>query len=378
VERSAYAEGLQAFVPFFKESRVRRVVPLLLVATLAACSRSTPEASKTATATSSPSPGTASEPGSGAATPAAQTPPPESAKPVPTQLPEVLARVNGEAISKSDFEDAIRTAEQQAGTPVPPDQRDRVYRQILDQMIGYKLLTQESKARKVNIPDADVEARIISLKQQFPTEDAFKQALAQRHMTVEQIKADARQNLAISKLVDDEIAPKVAVKAEDVQSFYQQNPQNFTESEKVHASHILISAPKTADAATRDKARAKAETILKDVQSGKDFATLAKQNSEDPGSAANGGDLGFFQQGQMVPQFNEVAFSLKPGAVSKVVETDFGYHIIKVIEKQPGRTVPLDEAKPRIEQYLEAQNREKQTASFVNGLRAKGKVEVFI
>jgi len=355
---------------------VRRVVPLLLVVTLAACSRSTPETSKTAT--SSAAPATASGLGNGAATPAAQTAPPESAKPVPAQLPEVLARVNGEAISKSDFEDAIRTAEQQAGTPVPPDQRDRVYRQILDQMIGYKLLTQESKARKVNIPDADVEARIISLKQQFPTEDAFKQALAQRHMTVEQIKADARQNLAISKLVDDEIAPKVAVKAEDVQSFYQQNPQNFKESEKVHASHILISAPKTADAATRDKARAKAEAILKDVQSGKDFATLAKQNSEDPGSAANGGDLGFFQQGQMVPQFNEVAFSLKPGAVSKVVETDFGYHIIKVIEKQPGRTVPLDEAKPRIEQYLEAQNREKQTASFVNGLRAKGKVEVFI
>jgi peptidyl-prolyl cis-trans isomerase C len=376
VKRSAYAEGLQAFVPFFKESRVRRVVPLLLVVTLAACSRSTPETSKTAT--SSAAPATASGLGNGAATPAAQTAPPESAKPVPAQLPEVLARVNGEAISKSDFEDAIRTAEQQAGTPVPPDQRDRVYRQILDQMIGYKLLTQESKARKVNIPDADVEARIISLKQQFPTEDAFKQALAQRHTTVEQIKADARQNLAISKLVDDEIAPKVAVKAEDVQSFYQQNPQNFKESEKVHASHILISAPKTADAATRDKARAKAEAILKDVQSGKDFATLAKQNSEDPGSAANGGDLGFFQQGQMVPQFNEVAFSLKPGAVSKVVETDFGYHIIKVIEKQPGRTVPLDEAKPRIEQYLEAQNREKQTASFVNGLRAKGKVEVFI
>src|SRR5205085_685083 len=237
---------------------------------------------------------------------------------------------------------------------------------------------QESKTQKVAVPDADIEARVLSLKQQFPTEDAFKQALAQRHMTLEQIKTDARQNMAISKLVDGEIASKVAVKPEDVQAFYQQNPQNFMESEKVHASHILISAPKTADAATRAKARAKAESILKDVHAGKDFSALAKQNSEDPGSAANGGDLGFFQQGQMVPQFNDVAFSLKPGAVSNVVETDFGYHIIKVVEKQPGRTVPIDEAKPRIEQYLEAQNREKQTTAFVNGLRAKGKVQVFI
>jgi len=181
-----------------------------MVVALAACSRSNPAASKTATAS-----GTAATPspaGNAQAAISSQTAPPEPAKPVPAQLPDVLARVNGEAITKTDFEDAVRTAEQQAGTPVPPDQRDRVYRQILDQMIGYKLLIQESKARKVDIPDADVEARIISLKQQFPTEDAFKQALDQRHMTVEQIKADARQNLAISKLVESEIASKVASK----------------------------------------------------------------------------------------------------------------------------------------------------------------------
>jgi len=367
------------FVTLFKEFRVRRVLSFMMVVSVAACSRSTPAAGTAEPATTTapvkpPVPGAA-----GTDAPVNQAAPqPEAAKPVPAQLPDVIARVNGETISKKDFEDAVQSAEHQAGAQVPPDQRDGVYRQILDQLIGYKLLLQESKARKIDVPDADIEARILSLKQQFPTEDAFKQALVQRHLTVEQIKTDARQSMAVSKLVDGEIASKVAVKPEDVQAFYQQNPQNFMESEKVHASHILISAPKTADAATRAKARAKAESILKDVHAGKDFSALAKQNSEDPGSAANGGDLGFFQQGQMVPQFNDVAFSLKPGAVSNVVETDFGYHIIKVVEKQPGRTVPIDEAKPRIEQYLEAQNREKQTTAFVNGLRAKGKVQVFI
>jgi peptidyl-prolyl cis-trans isomerase C len=347
---------------------VRRVLPFVVAVALAACSRSTPAPAKSSTDAATATPASA------AAQSAQQ---PEAVKPVPAQLPAVLAQVNGEQITKSEFERAVQTAEQQAG-PVPVEQRDRVYREILDQMIGYKLLVQESKARKVDVPDADVEARIVTLKQQFPTEDAFKQALAQQHVTVDEIRADARQSMAISKLVDDEIAAKVSVTPGDVQTFYQQNPQNFKESEKVHASHILISAPKDADAATKAKARAKAEAILKDLKSGKDFATLAKQNSEDPGSAANGGDLGFFQQGQMVPQFNDVAFSLKPGALSNIVETDFGYHIIKVLEKQPGRTVPLDEAKPRIEQYLEAQNREKQTTAFVNGLRARGKVQVFI
>ena len=344
---------------------MRRVIPFVLAIAMAACSK--PAASQAK----------ADQPSPAAATPG-QPPTPQPAKPVPAQLPDVLASVNGEPIMKADFEQAIKTAEQRAGTPVPPDQRDRIYRDILDQMIGYKLLVQESKVRKVAVPEADIEARIITLKQQFPTEDAFKQALAQQHVTVDQVKSDARQEMAIKKLVDDAIAAKVAVKPEDVQTFYEQNPKNFQESERVHASHILITAPKTADTATKAQAKAKAEAILKDVKAGKDFATLAKQNSQDPGSAASGGDLGFFQQGQMVGPFNDTAFSLKPGAVSDVVETDFGYHIIKVIEKQPGRTVPLDEVKPKIEQFLEAQNRDKQTGAFVTGLRAKGKVEVFI
>jgi peptidyl-prolyl cis-trans isomerase C len=347
---------------------VRRVLVFVVAVALSACTKSSPGSAKTdAAAAAAPS---ASAPQ--AAAPAA---PP---KPVAAQLPDVIARVNGEAITKSDFEDAIKSAEQRAGSPVPPDQRDRVYREILDQMIGYKLLIQESKARKVDVPDADIEARIISFKQQFPNEDAFKQALAQQHLTVEKIKTDQRQQMAVSKLVDEAIAPKVAVKPEDVQTFYSQNPKEFQEAEKVHASHILITAPKDADAATKAQARAKAEAILKDVKAGKDFATLAKQNSQDPGSAANGGDLGFFQQGQMVGPFNDAAFSLKPGAISNVVETDFGYHIIKVIEKQPARTVPLDEVKPKIEQFLGSRNREQQTTAFVNGLRSKGKVEVFI
>jgi peptidyl-prolyl cis-trans isomerase C len=343
---------------------VRRVIPFVVAIALSACSKQ---------AANQANPDAAST----AAAPQGQAPA-QPAKPVPAQLPDLVARVNGEPISKSDFEQAIKAAEQRAGTPVPPDQRDRIYRDILDQMIGYKLLVQESKVRKVAVPDAEIEARIITLKQQFPDEDAFKQALAQQKMTVDQIKSDARQEMAIKKLVDDEIASKIAVKPEDVQAFYQENPKSFQESERVHASHILINAPKTADAATKAQAKAKAEAILKDVKAGKDFATLARQNSQDPGSAANGGDLGFFQQGQMVGPFNDTAFSLKPGAVSDVVETDFGYHIIKVVEKQPGRTVPLEEVKPKIEQFLESRNRDTQTKAFVDGLRAKGKVEVFV
>jgi len=309
-----------------------------------------------------------------AQTAATPTPP----KPVPAQLPDVLARVNGETVSKSDFDRAVTAVEARAGGPVPPEQRDQVLRGVLDQLVGYKVLAQETKTRKVAVPDAEVDARINQIRGQFPNEEAFTQMLAQRKLTLEQVKSDARQDMAIAKMIEDEIGTKVAVKPEQITDFYAKNPDQFKEVESVRASHILIAVPKGADAATKAQARAKAEGVLKEVKAGKDFAALAKTNSADPGSAANGGDLGFFQQGQMVGPFNDTAFSLKPGTVSGVVETDFGYHIIKVIEKQPGRTVPLEEVKPKIEQFLEGQNREKLTGAFVNGLRTKGKVEVFI
>jgi peptidyl-prolyl cis-trans isomerase C len=204
------------------------------------------------------------------------------------------------------------------------------------------------------------------------------QMLIQRNMTLDQVKADARQDMAISKLIENEIASKIAVKPEQVQDFYTKNPDQFKQDERVRASHILIAFPENADASAKAQAKTKAEQVLKDVKAGKDFAALAKQHSQDPGSAVNGGDLGFFQKGQMVGPFNDVAFSLAPGAISDVVETQFGYHIIKVAEKQPARAVPLEEVRPQVEQYLQNQNREEQTETFVKALRSKGKVEILV
>lgn len=364
-----------------------RVLSLAVVVCLgAACSKGATVAAQAPASTAKApavSPAAASQ---GSATPpagatpgaAAAQPPAQAAKPVPAQLPEVVARVNGETITKADFEKAVQNVEQRAGGPVPADQRDRIYRGLLDQLVGYRLLLQETKARKVSVPDADVDARIGQIRQQFPTEDAFKQILAQQHMTVEQLRSDARQDMAVQKLLEDAISSKVSVKPEDVEAFYKANQDHFQQPERVRASHILIQVPKGADAATKAKARAKAEDLLKQARAGKDFAELARQNSQDPGSAPNGGDLGFFGKGEMVGPFNDVAFSQKPGTISDVVETDFGYHIIKVVEKQPAGVVPLETAKPQIQQYLENQSRQQQTQAFVDSLKSKGKVDIYI
>jgi peptidyl-prolyl cis-trans isomerase C len=342
-----------------------RVLTLIIALVVCGCSKSTTEAATPAAAPA----------GAAAGSQATAAPP---AKPVPAQIPDVVARVNGEAISKADFDRAVQNLEARAGGPIPPEQRDQVLRGVLDQIVSYTVLVQEGRARNVTVPDTDVDARITQIRGQFPSEDEFTKMLAERKMTLDQVKSDVRRDLSITKLIDAEIAAKIAVTPEQVNDFYAKNPDQFKQGESVRASHILISVPKGADAAAKTAARTKAETVLKDAKAGKDFAALAKEHSADPGSAANGGDLGFFQQGQMVGPFNDAAFTLAPGTISDLVETEFGFHIIKVIEKKEGRTIPLDEVKPQVEQYLERLNRQQQTDAFVNGLKAKGKIEILI
>ena len=347
-----------------------RTLTLLAVVALCACSK-TPAVATEASA-AAPSPQSSTTP------PAAALLGQEPAKPVPAQLPDVLARVNGEAVNKTEFDRAVSALEARNGGPVPAQQRDRVLRQVLDQIVDYKLLIQEGRARKIEATDAEVDARMKEIQTQFPTEDAFKQMLTARKTTLEQVRSDIRQDITVQKLIENAIADKVAVKPEQVTDFYSKNPDQFKQPERVRASHILIMVPKGSDDAAKTAARTKAADILKDVKAGKDFAALAKQHSQDPGSAPKGGDLGFFQQGQMVGPFNDVAFKLTPGQVSDLVETEFGFHIIKVAEKQAARTVPLDEVRPQLEQYLERTNREQQTDAFVNGLKTKGKIEILI
>jgi peptidyl-prolyl cis-trans isomerase C len=349
---------------------VTRIIPIVVVLAFAACSKSAPAAASSQTQ-ETPAPGQAA-PANPAA--AADT----AVKPVPAQLPDVVARVNGEAINRAALEEAVSEVEARAGQPMPADQRDRVLRAVLDQLIGYRLLVQETAARKTAVADADVEARIGQIRSQFPSEEVFQQQLQQRKMTLEQLRVDTRASLQITALLQTELDVKTAVTPEQVNDFYVKNPTAFQQGERVKASHILVRVQANADPAEREKARAKAAGLLADVKAGKDFAALAKQNSDDPGSGAQGGDLGYFQRGQMVPPFEQAAFALSVGQTSDLVTSDFGFHIIRVTDKQPGRTQTLDEVRPEIEQYLVGQNREQQTRLFVEALKAKGKVEIYI
>jgi peptidyl-prolyl cis-trans isomerase C len=291
-------------------------------------------------------------------------------------LPDLVARVNNEGVKRSDFERLLKNVELNNG-PVPADRRDEILRKVLDELITYTVLKQEAKARKVTVSDAEVETQISSLRASAQTEANFKQQLAARKMTVEQLRADARNELAIARLMNDQVANAAPATDADAKAFYDQNPTRFKQDETVRASHILVKVEPNADDATKKQARAKIDGILKRAKAGEDFAALAKQNSDD-GSASVGGDLNYFPKQQMVPEFSTAAFALKTGEISDVVTTQFGYHIIKVTDRKPAGTVPLAEVADRVKQFLTEQKKQQQAQAFIAQLREKSKIEVLI
>jgi peptidyl-prolyl cis-trans isomerase C len=324
----------------------------------------------------------AAAPANGAPAQPAPPPPqagaPAAAKPVPAVLPAVVARVNGESIERWELENAIRGIKARAGSPMPAERRDEIIRGLVDQLIGYHILSQEAHARKLDATDADVDARIAQIKSGLPTPEAFQQALAARGLSLEQLRAQTRMSIQASKIIEAEVSGKISVADADVEAFYNQNLDRFRQGETVHASHILIATPQNADAAAKQQARVKAEVILKALKGGADFAAVARSQSMDPGSARNGGDLGFFQRGQMEPSFEQAAFALKPGTTSGIVETSYGFHIIRALEKRGPRTAPLAEVGPQVKEFLISQQREARINAFVDAAKARSRIEVLI
>ena len=184
-----------------------------------------------------------------------------------------------------------------------------------------------------------------------------------------QIAIDKIVSDALLKKFDAEHKPSDKAINDLAKADYQANKANFVEHERVRASHILISGDS-------DESKAKAEALLKELKGGADFATLAKANSQDPGSAVKGGDLGFFARGRMVPEFEKAVFALnKPGDLSAVVKSQFGYHLIKLDEKQPGKQLSYADVEARLKEQASNQLINKARQETVQQVTAKMTVD---
>jgi peptidyl-prolyl cis-trans isomerase C len=256
-------------------------------------------------------------------------------------------------------------------------QLDQLRSQVLENLIARELLYQESQKKGIKISQEAVNEQLINLKAQFPNEAEFNNALTRMNLTEASIKEKLERDLILKKLIDDEVAPGVKLSDIEIRAFYDNNPEAFKQPERVKASHILIKVDPKADASQKAEAKKKIDLVQAKLQKGEDFGALAKEYSEGP-SGPEGGDLGYFTRGQMVKPFEDAAFAMKPGEVSGVVETKFGYHLIKVTDKKPETTMSYDEVKTRLEEFLKQRKMQEEINVYVKRLEEKAKIERFV
>jgi len=293
---------------------------------------------------------------------------------------DTIAVVNGSVITQEDFDREMDRVQRQLlnmGKHVNDSQMPDIKKELLENLINRELLYQETERKGIKIDEATINEQVMTMKKRFPSETEFKSALTKANLTEAAIKTQIARGLAIEQLIVTSVSKKVMVSAQDIKTFYENHPNLFKKHEQVRASHILIKIDPQGDEVKRAKAEKKIKKVQKKLQKGEDFATLAKELSECP-SKAKGGDLGYFSRGRMVKSFEDVAFALKPNEVSEIVETKFGYHLIKVVDKKPEMTTMLEEVKDKLGKYLKQQKVQKEVSSYVSELKEKAKVERFL
>jgi peptidyl-prolyl cis-trans isomerase C len=290
---------------------------------------------------------------------------------------EVVAKVNNVTITREEVDRAVNIllTQSKVQKPVPTDLLKKAETAAVNQLVASEVLYQAGLKMDNKDLDKEVQQQVAQRKAQFPSTAEYEKALKSTGLTEKELNELMRKEIVINNLIEKEVVAKVTVTDAEAKKFYDENKDKFKREESARASHILIGVDEKASAEDKKKAKEKAESIRKKIAAGEDFATLAKKESTCP-SASRGGDLGFFSKGQMVPEFEKAAFALKPGEVSNVVETKFGYHIIKLQEKKPAGTVTFDEAKKNIEGYLKSQKVREGVNAYLDKLRKQAKIEI--
>jgi len=277
---------------------------------------------------------------------------------------QVLAyqRLNSEqfeAMQRSELITSKVREQLQAGITVTDEEIDEEFRNNNEKVnLNYVSLTPASFEKKVKVTDEALATYFTEQQEVFRTPEMV--------------------SLRYLQFVPERYIDEVTFDENELDKYHRRHLEQFEILEKIKASHILIKVDEGTDEAVREEKKAFAEKLLEEVKAGKDFAELARVNSDDAASAVKGGNLGYFTRGSMVKPFEQAAFNMKPGDISEVVETTFGYHIIKCEDKKPERTVPYEEAHDKITQYLESTAVQTKIAEYVENLKEEGQVEVML
>jgi len=300
---------------------------------------------------------------------------------VPTEAwkdQSIVVTVNGTSVTKGDVaREQYRLTQRFMGQATPEQlesMSDALRARAVDNLINRIVLEQAVEREGTKIPAEQVESRVNDIKGEFDSEEAFIKRLADLAMTEDEFREEIKTGFNIEALMAKQTADIEMPDQSELKSYYDSNVEQFKQPEQVSTSHILISVSPDATDAEKTERRAETGRILEEIRGGADFAEMASKYSDCP-SRERGGDLGFSPRGRMVPEFESVAFSLEPGELSDVVETMYGYHIIKAHEHTDAREITFEEAKDDIAAMLHAQRKQAAMMSYTDGIRAAAVIE---
>jgi len=290
---------------------------------------------------------------------------------------EQVARVNGTVITRKALDREMARVQRSivtSGRKLSAADLPRLQQRVLESLIDREILYQEGRKKGFRAEEAEVNDQIASLKKKYSTETEYQAALKRVGLNEGSLRKEIEKGLVVKAFLIKEFKKKITISDEETKAFYDANPRSFTRPEQVRASHILVKVGQGATEAQRAEAQKKIEEIRQRIKKGEDFASLAREYSDCP-SKVKGGDLSYFARGQMVKPFEDAAFSLKVGQVSGVVETRFGYHLIKVTDRRPELKLPYEKVKEKVRNYLASRKMTKEVQAYVNGLKKHAKVE---
>jgi parvulin-like peptidyl-prolyl isomerase len=311
-------------------------------------------------------------------------------------VPKVVARVNGvplasEVLQRELF--AFRFKSKQNGKEIKPEEEYIIARELLKLIVARELVVQKSKTLGITITNDKIDIQLKNIEDQFPNHESFLTALAFQHMNISSLKEKIQRTLLEDELMRQEIAPKVEVRDQTIKEYYDGNKAKFTKPVMYRVSHILTTtlspSGKAEDKSSQSKAdrlikminadaKEKINSILKQVQAGENFSDLAKQFSEDKDSKESGGALGELHPTSTIPEISVEMIKLNEGETSGIIQSKFGYHILKLEEIIPSKLIPFSETKTDIMNLLLKLKTHKLFTTYVEDLGNHAKIEVLL
>ncbi len=289
------------------------------------------------------------------------------------------AKVNGAKIKTSTLDAAVNNYienQKMFGVTVKDEEKDKLKKDILNELVSAELLYQASQKADIGDLSKEVDSQLENIKKGFGADQEFQKVLKERGIEIKDLKEDIKKGSYINAYLEKEVFSKLSPVTEDEKKQeYETNKDKLNVPDEVKASHILIKVGEKATAEEKQKSKEKIEALRVRAMSGEDFVKLAKENSEDA-SSSNGGDLGYFKKGDMVKPFEDAAFGLEKDQISPAIETQFGYHVIKVTDKKAAHTLTYEEVSEDIAKFLLNKRKRDEVNKTVDALRKNAKIEI--